>query len=52
LQLQEVITKILKENDILPKKEDIKVEESHDESAALIEKFTNFQNTIVTQNSK
>jgi hypothetical protein len=51
LQLHEVITKIVRDNDILPKKEESKVN-SLDPFSALNQKLTSMYNTLVSQNSK
>ena len=50
-QLYEVIIKILKDNDILPNKEESKAS-NVDQSQVIIAKFKSLQNTLVTQNSK
>jgi rRNA pseudouridine-1189 N-methylase Emg1 (Nep1/Mra1 family) len=51
LQLYEVITQILKENDILQKKEETKVK-NVDESPSTIKRFIALQNKLVSNNSK
>jgi hypothetical protein len=51
IQLHEVITKILKDNNILPQQEESKTSNA-DKTPSIIKKFVNLQNTLVSHNSR